>query len=65
MLRRATSALRRAGAGATAMGCHGAVNQKEVAITSHCQVLTRQQSRCHWAEPVSYTHLTLPTICSV
>eukprot|EP00969_Alexandrium_andersonii_P119416 5279406-Alexandrium_andersonii.AAC.1 len=31
----------------------------------HEMAITRAHSVSSWAGPVSYTHLTLPTICSV
>eukprot|EP00975_Prorocentrum_lima_P030763 6455784-Prorocentrum_lima.AAC.1 len=43
-------------------------NPKTGSLMPQCKVkaLTRQLSRCPGCErPVSYTHLTLPTICSV
>ena len=37
----------------------------DVALTVHRGSGGRQWLRCHWCDPVSYTHLTLPTILLV
>eukprot|EP00969_Alexandrium_andersonii_P317521 14027884-Alexandrium_andersonii.AAC.1 len=35
------------------------------AVSGHREVALRPSRSLHSKEPVSYTHLTLPTICSV